>query len=145
MTSARTLRQQPRQPMAIRLPLRPLAAALALNLCIVPAVALADGIVHVVTTCDDALVLPDCNAADDGTLRHAFACVQNGDSIDLTNLQCSTITLSAPLTSGPVGFTINGPGPDSLTISAQIETKPSLDVSNMRSSLVSTGLDGKRL
>ena len=118
MTTARMIRQQPRQPTAIRLSLRPLAAALALSQCIVPALALADGVVHTVTTCDDALVLPDCNAADDGTLRHAFSCAQNGDSIELTNLQCSTITLSAPLTSGPVGFTLNGPGAENLTISA---------------------------
>ena len=118
MTISRTVRQQSHQPTAIRFSLRPLAAALALSQFVVPGLALADGVVHIVNTCDDALVLPVCNGIDDGTLRQAFACAQNGDTVDLTNLQCSTITLSAPLTSGPVGLTVNGPGPESLTISA---------------------------
>ena len=118
MTTARIARQQSHQPTPIRFSVRPLAAALALSQFVVPGLALADGVVHIVNTCDDALVLPVCNGPDDGTLRQAFACAQNGDTVDLTNLQCSTITLSAPLTSGPVGFTVNGPGSESLTISA---------------------------
>ena len=118
MTIARVVPQQRRQPTPIRFSLHPLAAALALSQFVVPALALADGIVHTVTTCNDALVLPVCNGIDDGTLRQAFACAQDGDTVDLSNLLCSTITLSAPLTSGPVGLKVSGPGVDNLTISA---------------------------
>ena len=98
--------------------LHPLAAALALTPLIAPALAFGAAVTHVVTTCDDPLVLPVCNGVDDGTARQAIGCALDGDSVDLSQLQCSTITLSAPLIAGPVGLTVFGPGPDKLTISA---------------------------
>ncbi len=118
MTIARPIRQQARQPTAIRFSLRPLAAALALSQFTIPGMALADGVVHVVNTCDDAPITPVCDGVDDGTLRKAFRCAQDGDTIDMTSLQCSTITLSAPLASGPAGFKLKGPGAEKLTINA---------------------------
>jgi len=118
MTIARTALPQSRPPMAIRFSLRPLAAALSLSQLVVSGFAQADEITHIVTTCDDVPVVPVCNGVEDGTLRKAFACAQDGDTIDLSNLQCSTITLGAPLTSGPVGFKVRGPGADNLTITA---------------------------
>jgi hypothetical protein len=71
---------------------------------------------HVVNTCDDAPVLPICDGKDDGTLRKAYFCAQNNDTIDLTQLTCSKITLSAPLTSSPVTLSLYGPGKDKLAI-----------------------------
>ncbi|HET7064430.1 MAG TPA: choice-of-anchor Q domain-containing protein, partial [Rudaea sp.] len=110
-----------RNPRRFRFPLRPLAAAFALAQMASTALA---GVTHVVTTCDDAPVLPTCNGIDDGTLRQAFNCAQDGDTVDLTQLQCSTITLSAPLTSGPVGLTLSGPGAQYLTITANNQFRP---------------------
>jgi len=106
----------PAQPTGSRR--RPLVAALALSPLLASIAAFADPVTHVVNTCNDALFLPVCNGSDDGTLRQAFACAQDGDEIDLSQLQCSTITLAAPLTSGPVGLTLTGPGAGVLTISA---------------------------
>jgi hypothetical protein len=73
---------------------------------------------HVVTQCADSTAVPVCNGIDDGTLRQAFACAQQDDSVDLSQLQCSKITLAAPLTSGPVSLSLEGPGRDQLTIEA---------------------------
>jgi hypothetical protein len=72
--------------------------------------------VHVITTCNDALVTPQCDGIEDGTLRKAYFCAQNNDTIDLTNLQCSTVTLSAPLTTSADNLSIEGPGKDLLAI-----------------------------
>ncbi|HKE48577.1 MAG TPA: choice-of-anchor Q domain-containing protein [Rhodanobacteraceae bacterium] len=64
---------------------------------------------------------PVVNCADDGpgSLRDAVAQANGGDTLDLTTLQCSTITL----TSGEIDIlqhdlTLQGPGPGALTISA---------------------------
>ena len=72
-------------------------------------------------------VLPVTSCADDGspgTLRAVAAEVLDGDTIDLTSLTCSTITLTqGPIAIGLLGpnllktITIDGPGPDALTIS----------------------------
>jgi hypothetical protein len=83
-----------------------------------PASAVASVHTHFVTTCDDPPVVPTCDGQEDGTLRKAFSCALNNDTIDLTQLQCSKITLSAPLVSGPVALTLNGPGQEKLTIDA---------------------------
>lgn len=94
---------------------RPLAAALALSLS---ATALADPLTHFVTSCSDAAVSPVCDGIDDGTLRKAFVCAMDGDTVDLTQVACSKITLAAPLTSGPVGLRLIGPGANYLEIDA---------------------------
>jgi hypothetical protein len=118
VTITQSILQTRRQPAANRFRPHPLAAALALSPLLLPALAFAQGVNHIVTTCDDAPALPVCNGVDDGTLRQALGCAQDGDSVDLTQLTCSTITLSAPLTTGPVGLTLVGRGPQYLTISA---------------------------
>lgn len=111
--------QQPIGPRAsargLDIPLRPLAAALALAALAGPA--LADPVTHVVNTCADALVLPVCNGSDDGTLRQALFCAADGDTVDLSQLQCSTITLAAPLIVGTISVDMEGPGTQ-LTIDA---------------------------
>ena len=65
-----------------------------------------------------AAVVTSC--ADDGgfdTLRHAVTTADPGDTIDLTALACSTITLQAGAIVVAVSdLTILGPGPDALTI-----------------------------
>jgi len=72
-----------------------------------------------VTTCDDPLPVPStCAESTAGTLRQGFLCAQNNDTIDLTQLVCSKITLSAPLVAGPGSLTLVGPGQDKLTIDA---------------------------
>jgi hypothetical protein len=97
--------------------LRPLAVSMVLAFS--GSAALAEPVTHVVTTCDDPLPVPlTCAESTDGTLRQGFLCAQNGDTIDLTQLVCSTITLSAPLVAGPGTLTLNGPGQDNLTIDA---------------------------
>jgi len=76
------------------------------------------GVTHLVTTCDDQLV-PACDGVEDGTLRKAFFCAGNGDTIDLTQLKCSVISLSSALTdSGAPYVTLKGPGKDLLAIDA---------------------------
>jgi hypothetical protein len=96
----------------------PLAAALALTPLFASALALAAPVTHVVTTCDDPPGLPLCNGIDDGTARQALACALDGDTVDLSALTCSTITLSAPLIVGTVGIAISGPGAEKLAIDA---------------------------
>ena len=74
-------------------------------------------VTHVVTTCNDTVGSALCDG-DDGTLRKALRCAQNKDTVDLTQLQCSTITLATSLIAGTVTVTLNGPGRDKLTIDA---------------------------
>lgn len=90
--------------------LRPLAACLALAFDAHAATS------HLVTTCADSDVPPTCDGVEDGTLRKAYSCAQDFDTIDLTTLQCSTITLSAPLTGGSAHLSLYGPGKDALSI-----------------------------
>lgn len=100
-----------------RLRLAPLAASLALAF---PAVTL--GTTRIVTQCTDAIVLPQCPSPGqpgfpgDGTLRQAYFCAGSGDSVDLTQLTCSTITLAEALTGAFGNVTMNGPGRDKLSI-----------------------------
>ncbi|HET7062706.1 MAG TPA: choice-of-anchor Q domain-containing protein [Rudaea sp.] len=68
------------------------------------------------TTCADSLVFPACDGQDDGTLRRSYFCAQNDDTIDLTQLQCSVITLSGALTDGAAYVTLQGPGSDQLKV-----------------------------
>ena len=77
---------------------------------------------------DTPSVLPVTSCADDGspgTLRAVAAQAHDGDTIDLTQLTCSTITLehgaidTSVLGTNPLrSLTILGPGRDALTISA---------------------------
>lgn len=84
-----------------------------------PASNVASAITFVVNTCDDPLPVPStCAESIDGTVRQGFLCAHNTDTIDLTQLACSKITLSAPLVAGPGSLALNGPGQDKLTIDA---------------------------
>ena len=71
-----------------------------------------------VTTCNDQVPLTPCSAGDDGTLRHAYSCAADGDTIDLSQVQCSKITLSDVLFNLVGNITLNGPGRENLTIEA---------------------------
>ena len=73
-----------------------------------------------VNTCDDPLPLPSiCPAGTtEGTLRLGLLCAHGGDTIDLSNLQCSTVTLNAPLTAPPVTLGLVGPSGGQLMIDA---------------------------
>jgi hypothetical protein len=73
---------------------------------------------RVVTTCADSTALPDCSNNDNVTLRKALFCAQNKDTVDLTQLQCSAITLAESLVAGTISVSVNGPGRDKLTIDA---------------------------
>jgi hypothetical protein len=101
-----------------RLGWRPRALAAALGMLPLVASATASAATtHVVTTCDDTPALPVCNG-DDGTLRQALWCAGDGDVVDLTQVQCSKITLAAPLIVGTLSLIIDGPDDHRFTIDA---------------------------
>jgi hypothetical protein len=76
-------------------------------------------VTFVVNTCADPVPVPStCAETTDGTIREGFLCAHNGDTIDLTQLVCSKITLAAPLVAGPGSIALVGPGQDKLTIDA---------------------------
>ena len=83
-----------------RLPrLTPLAACLGLSLCVEPAMPREAARLAPL----DIIVVTNCNDSGDGSLRAAVAVAMNGDVIDLTQLPCSTITL----TTGAISVTVN--------------------------------------
>lgn len=93
---------------------KPLAACLAAILCCGGSTIASAATTWTVNTCDEATA----GSGTTGTLRYVAANAITGDSIDMTALACSTISLS----SGAVAFaqadiTVNGPGKDALTIS----------------------------
>ena len=95
-----------------RLPLRPLAAAFALAFAL-------DAGAHATTTprSPDAIVVQNCNDAGAGSLRDAVNNAVDGDIIDLTQLQCSVISLSTgAILIGASGLTLQGPGAHRLAI-----------------------------
>ncbi len=88
--------------------LRPLAAALAITFTLAGAHALdernhAGGAAFSPRTDGfDPIVVANCDDAGPGSLRAAYAVAADGDTLDLTELACSTITLtSGTLTSAP--------------------------------------------
>ena len=69
-----------------------------------------------------ASVVPvsNCNDSGAGSLRAAAAAAANNDTIDLTGLSCSTITLKTGAISLPqTNITLNGPGQASLTVTGK--------------------------
>ena len=65
----------------------------------------------------DAIVVSSC--ADNGdfdTLRHAVLVANPGDTIDMSGLACSKITLGSPLVTSLDDLTLAGPGAGKLTI-----------------------------
>ena len=104
------------------LALRPLTA------CLLAALATLDGGISASAQTPDALpsrpaaTLPVASCADDGsagTLRSVVAGAVSGDTVDLSQLDCGTITLQAGQIEVTVdNLTLAGPGRDALTIDA---------------------------
>lgn len=81
-----------------------------------------------VTSCDDD--------GSDGTLRKAIEVAADGDTIDMTSLACSLITLqSGALVTAVANLSLSGPGVDALTIdgnaSDRVLTGTSLSISDL--------------
>ena len=85
-------------------------------LAIVPCAGATAAVTHVVDQCSDSAAPFVCDGIDDGTLRKAFSCAGNNDTIDLSQLQCSKITLGAALVSPAVSLTLVGPASGTLTL-----------------------------
>ena len=65
------------------------------------------------------VAVTNCNDAGAGSLRDAVASAATGDTIDMTTLACSTITLTTgSIAIGQDDLTIAGPGATALTIDA---------------------------
>jgi hypothetical protein len=95
---------------APRLPLRPLAAAFALALAF-------DVNAHATPRSPQSIVVQNCDDAGAGSLRDAVAQAVDGDTIDLTQLQCSTISLSTgAILIGVADLTLQGPGDHRLAL-----------------------------
>ena len=94
--------------------LNPLMACLAL----VPCAETMAAVTHVVDTCTDSTTLIACDGQDDGTLRKSVTCAEDGDTVDLSQLQCSTITLSGALIAQATNLTLVGPSSGTLTLDA---------------------------
>jgi hypothetical protein len=62
------------------------------------------------------VVVANCNDSGEGSLRSALAGAVRGDTIDLTHLACSTITLATGLTTTVDDLTLQGPGAGDLAI-----------------------------
>lgn len=93
---------------------KPLAACLAVMFCLAAPAATIAATIWTVDTCDDA----NAGTGTIGSLRYAAANAVSGDTLDMTGLTCSTISL----TTGAVRFaqadiTLKGPGKAALTIS----------------------------
>lgn len=97
-----------------RLPRRPLAAAFALALAL-DASAVASK--PVTPRSPQAIVVQNCNDSGAGSLRDAVNNATDGDTIDLTQLQCSTISLSTgAILVGVADLKLQGPGGHQLTL-----------------------------
>ena len=107
---------------APRLPLRPLAAAFALALALDPGTA-----ARATPQSPQAIVVQNCNDAGAGSLRDAVNNAADGDTIDLTQLQCSTISLSTgAILIGAADLTLQGPGDHRLAITGNDDYGSSL-------------------
>lgn len=99
--------------------MRPLAAALAAVLacgvsCTAAASAYAPSSALLPHT---ALAVGNCNDSGSGSLRDAVNHAADGDTIDLTQLSCSVISLSTgAIVIGAQDLTLHGPGADALSI-----------------------------
>jgi len=95
--------------------LRPLAAAFALALALESAPNEAKT-THA-TSAPTVQVVSNCSDSGSGSLRDAVDNASDGDTIDLTQLQCSVISLSTgAILIGVTGLTLEGPGNHQLMI-----------------------------
>lgn len=99
------IRRQPRRKL--------LGACLAAALCLVTPLAATAATTWTVDTCGEAVT----GTGTTGSLRYAAANAASGDTIDLSSLTCSTISLaSGAVVFAQADITLNGPGKDALTI-----------------------------
>src|SRR4051812_15447635 len=97
-----------------RLHLRPLAIALAVSLALEAPAVLA---MPAPTRPSAVETVSNCNDAGSGSLRDAVDNAADGDTIDLTQLSCSTISLSTgAILIGVSDLTLQGPGNHQLMI-----------------------------
>src|SRR4051812_28681162 len=97
-----------------RLHLRPLAIALAVSLALEAPALLA---MPAPTRPSAVETVSNCNDAGSGSLRDAVDNAADGDTIDLTQLSCSTISLSTgAILIGVSDLTLQGPGNHQLMI-----------------------------
>ncbi len=102
---------------------KPLAACLAAMFCLTAPAAAVAATTWTVNTCDETNV----GSGTTGTLRYAAANAVSGDTIDLSTLACSTISL----TTGGGGvvllaqsdITLKGPGKDALSIDGNHQSR----------------------
>ena len=95
-----------------RLSLRPLAAAFALALALDTAPAMPHAL-----PAPHTLVVGNCDDSGPGSLRDAAENAADGDTIDLTQLSCSTISLSTgAILIGAADLELQGPGAHQLMI-----------------------------
>jgi hypothetical protein len=84
--------------------------------------ALISAAIFTVNSCDDPLPLPSAcpDQTTKGSLPLWLPCAHGGGTVDLAQLQCSKITVSAPLTPPPVTLALAGPVSHPLTIDAAV-------------------------
>jgi hypothetical protein len=70
-----------------------------------------------VATCAN-LTVTSCGDSGAGTLRDTVACADSGDTIDLSTLSCSTITLASQINIPQASLYLTGPGQQLLSIDA---------------------------
>lgn len=78
------------------------------------------------------LVVDNCDDSGPGSLRETVAVAVSGDTIDLTELRCSTISLTTGQISIGVGdLAIRGPGQNLLTIEAGLHSRILFSAGNL--------------
>jgi len=93
---------------------KPLAACLAALLCLTAPAAAFAATSWTVDTCDDA----SAGSGTSGSLRYAAANAVSGDTIDMTGLSCSTISLTTGAVLLPqADIAVKGPGKAALVVS----------------------------
>jgi predicted outer membrane repeat protein len=96
---------------------RPRSLAAALSLALIGVATPPSVVAH---TTAQLRTVQNCDDSGPGSLRDVYASAQDGDEVSMTQLACSTITLtSGPITSGPnAGYVVlQGPLTHSLTVS----------------------------
>src|SRR4051812_7746905 len=65
-----------------------------------------------------SLAVTSCADSGAGTLRSVVACADSGNTVDLGNLSCSTISLASHIDVLQASLYLQGPGADALSIDA---------------------------
>ncbi len=100
--------------MPIRRPLSPgVLRKTSLGACLATALGLVS--THAIATCA-SLTVTSCADSGPGTLRNTVACANSGDTVDLSTLACSTITLASHINIPQLNLGLTGPGANVLAI-----------------------------